>query len=249
MAPVEFEKELKKQLRSREARPSEDAWERIADRLDAEGPGRGLNPRWLTGLVAASIAILAALVFFWERPETHPATDQVVETPGKQGTVLESEKKNKPSDLVPESDREGIATTFEGEKPESSDSLAVSEPEVFQAAKEDGATASLEGLSPLEDGGRNVELIAADLDTIHAGLVAMESAEAVDSDAQIDSLLREAQQAIAGRDAPEKQPSVDPLLLLSEVEDELDQTFREQILEKLKTEYTRIRSSVADRNN
>jgi len=45
MAPVEFEKELKKRLRSRETRPSEEAWDRIADRLDAEDPGRRKKPR------------------------------------------------------------------------------------------------------------------------------------------------------------------------------------------------------------
>ena len=249
MAPVEFEKELKKRLRSREARPSEDAWDRIAGRLDAEEPARRRNPSWWMGLAAASVAFLAALVFFWERPEPLPPAGPVVETPGVQTQVPERNQEVLTLDLVPESGQAPVALIPEEERPGTSDDRKVSEPEVFQPDRSEGATASLGELSHLEDTGRIQELIAGQLDAVQEKVVAMESANASVSDAQINSLLLEAMQAIAEEERSGNQSSVDPSTLLAQAEDELDQTFREQILEKLKTEYTRIRNSVADRNN
>ena len=247
MAPVEFEKELKKRLHSREAHPSEDAWDRIASRLDGEDPRRRRNPRWWMGLAAASVAFLAALVFFWEQPNVVPVTDTVVEAPGKEMPAAKKKQGIQPAGLAAEPQEAAVARTSEKEK--SSGPLQVSEPEVALTDQSEGAAVSLGEHIPLEDTSRIDGLIARQLDTIHARVVAMENARESVSDAQIESLLREAQQVIAGQDSPEGQSSVDPGILLAEVEDELDQTFREQILEKLKREYTRIRNSVADRNN
>lgn len=248
MAPVEFEKELRKRLRSREARPSEDAWGRIADRLDAEGPGRRRNPRWWIGLAAASVALLASLVFFWQQPEPLPVTGPVVETPGVQTPVPEKIQQAQSLDLVPDSANAPVALIPEEEKPLPSDARQVSEPTAFQPTRSEGATASLGELSTVEDTGRIQELVTRELDAVHERVVAMENAKESVSDARINSLLLEAMQAIAAEEGAGNQFSVDPSTLLAQAEDELDQTFREQILEKLKTEYTRIRNSVAARS-
>jgi len=39
------------------------------------------------------------------------------------------------------------------------------------------------------------------------------------------------------------------MALLTEVEGELDQSFRDQIFEKLKSGFLKVRTAVADRNN
>jgi len=162
--------------------------------------------------------------------------------------VLEKEQKIQSIELIPESDQAGFAVTSEEEKPESSDPLEVLKPAALPDDTKEGVTASLGELSRMEDSGRIDELIARQLDTVHAMVVAMENEKEVVSDAQIDSLLLEAQRFIAAQDTTGDQSSVDPSILLAQAEDELDQTFREQILETLKTEYTRIRNSVAARN-
>jgi hypothetical protein len=41
---------------------------------------------------------------------------------------------------------------------------------------------------------------------------------------------------------------VDPFILLAQAEDELDQTFREKIMEKVKSGVTRLRTAVAQNN-
>jgi hypothetical protein len=248
MAPVKFEKELKKRLRSREARPSEDAWDRIVERLDAEGPEHRRKPRWWIGLAAASIALLVSLVFFWEQPELLPVTDPLVETPEAQRVVPGNKQEVQSLDLVPERDQAPVSLAPETEKPDPSEPREVSEPATFKAAGTQVATASPGTLSPLEEAGGIQELTTSPIDGAYQKVVAMENSKASVGDAHIDSLLREAMQALATEEGSGNQSSVDPAILLAQAEDELDQTFREQILEKLKTEYTRIRNSVADRS-
>ena len=72
---------------------------------------------------------------------------------------------------------------------------------------------------------------------------------AVVTDAEIDSLLREAQERIAALAYRMPRDSVDARSLLSAAESELDQTFREELFEKLKDGFRKVRTAVADRNN
>ena len=67
-------------------------------------------------------------------------------------------------------------------------------------------------------------------------------------DAEVDALLAEALQGVENKGVPKDTTSLNPAALLGEVESELDQTFREQILKKLKTGFSKVRTGVADRS-
>ncbi|UWX54196.1 hypothetical protein NYZ99_14555 [Maribacter litopenaei] len=69
------------------------------------------------------------------------------------------------------------------------------------------------------------------------------------SDAEVDSLLLNAQKEILREKLFNMDKSVNAMALLSEVEEELDQSFRDQIFETLKTGFLKVRTAVADRNN
>ena len=247
MAPVEFEKELKKRLRSREARPSEDTWDRIADRLDAEGPARRRTPRWWVGLAAASVAFVMALVFFWERPEPSPGGGMVVEAPATQKGAPKENPESPTEDFVGNPGQTGLAQTSEGEGSESSDPLPVPEHEAFQDVTKGDAVASQEEPASGADLTR-IERPARQMDNTYASIAMEEASKPSVVDAQVDSLLRQAQQAMARQDTLPERSSVDPSVLLAEAEDELDQTFREKIMEKVKSGVTRLRTSVAQNN-
>lgn len=247
MAPVEFEKELKKRLHSREVRPSAEAWERIASRLEGEDPGHGRIPRWWMGL-AASVLLLVALAFFWDRPEPLPATGPLVNTPEVEIPAEDPGEEGNPVDLSPQPAEAIPVAASKTDRSDLSVAPEKSGPEAMQANTRGLAAAPLQDSPTLGDPDRIPGLIALQIDTVLARVVAFEQAGGGISDAQIDSLLREAQQNIVREGVQEDQSSLDPSMLLAQAEDELDQTFREQILEKLKTEYTRIRNSVADRN-
>ena len=249
MAPIEFEKELKKHLRSREVRPSAEAWQRIASRLDDEDPGQGRNPRWWMGLVAASIMLLAALTFFWEQPEPLPGDGPVVGTPAGEILVEEPGPELKPMDLIREPKEAILVATSEKEESKPSVLKEESKSENLQAPTQQLAEASPEEpFLSAEESDQISGLLAAQMDTIFSTVVAIEEVKEPVSDAQVEALLREAQQSILIQGGTEDRSSLEPSFLLAQAEDELDQTFREQILEKLRKEYTRIRNSVADRN-
>ncbi|MEJ2585172.1 MAG: hypothetical protein P8Z38_09030 [Robiginitalea sp.] len=249
MAPVEFEKELRKRLRSREARPSKEAWDRIASRLEVQEPVSGQRrSRWWIGLAAASVVLLAALAFFWEQPELSEPAQPIVKTPGVEAPEPEKQKEDRPIDMIPESDRTAIATTTVERESEASYTSTESTTEglVTRVKRNDGAL--LQKVTPSEGSRQSPSGITREPDPAYTELAVRDKGPEPVSDAQIDSLLRRAQQAIAGEDSSRVQPAVDPSLLLSEAEDELDQTFREKIMEKIKSGVTRVRTGVAQRN-
>jgi len=69
------------------------------------------------------------------------------------------------------------------------------------------------------------------------------------TDVEVDSLLRKAQDEIMNDKLFRNDRSVDAMALLSEVENELDKSFRDQIFESLKSGFMKVRTAVADRNN
>ena len=90
-------------------------------------------------------------------------------------------------------------------------------------------------------------LVALQVDAVLLQVEGMEAASGEVSDAEIDSLLREAQAQISMQSemAPD---SVNAMALLSEAESEMDQTFREQLFNKLRKGFNKVRTAVADRN-
>ena len=69
------------------------------------------------------------------------------------------------------------------------------------------------------------------------------------TDAEVDSLLKRAQQEILREKIFKTDKSVDALALLTEVEGELNQSFRDQIFNSLKASFIKVRTAVAARNN
>ena len=77
----------------------------------------------------------------------------------------------------------------------------------------------------------------------------MESTGEVVQDEVIDSLLRTAQDQLLKGQMGVPPASVDALALLSDVEDELNRSFRDQLFDKLKESYLKVRTAVVYRND
>lgn len=69
------------------------------------------------------------------------------------------------------------------------------------------------------------------------------------TDAEVDSLLKWAQEEILRENLFKTNTTVDATVLLAAVEDELDQSFRDQIFNSLKAGFIKVRTAVAERNN
>ncbi len=68
------------------------------------------------------------------------------------------------------------------------------------------------------------------------------------TNAEIDALLKKAQQEILQEQLFMKGNSVDAMALLTQVEGEMDQSFRDQIFDALKDGFLKVRTAVATRN-
>ena len=101
--------------------------------------------------------------------------------------------------------------------------------------------------SELED---SVHLIALKANEVLEQVTFLEQKNEIEiTDAEVDSLLRNAQEEILNEKRFTLDGKVDAMALLTEVEDELDASFRGQIFEALKGSYLKLRTAVADRNN
>jgi stalled ribosome rescue protein Dom34 len=76
----------------------------------------------------------------------------------------------------------------------------------------------------------------------------LEQTQGAVSDAAVDSLLRMAQKELMGEQVLGESQAVDALALLSDVENELNRSLRDQLFEKLKDGYVKVRSAIAYRN-
>ena len=77
----------------------------------------------------------------------------------------------------------------------------------------------------------------------------MEDGKESVTDAEVDSLLRHAQRELLADKAFNESNGVDAQELLAGVEDELNKSFRDQVFEKHKNGFVKVRTAVADRNN
>ena len=100
---------------------------------------------------------------------------------------------------------------------------------------------------PLRDA--SVEIINTKLLQVLAQVDVLEQDNEELTDAEVDALLRSAQEEILTDKLFRDNHSIDAMALLSEVEGELDKSFRDQIFESLKSGFFKVRTAVADRNN
>ncbi len=204
--------------------------------------------------MAASVAVLLGVpIFYLNTGEKELATQELVETPSKisvetvkevivitaienaKGLVLEEEDVERTKGINPV-----IVPSYKVLEPDfirqkQADAIIV---EVNQQEREDVQT-------PPEFSESVLNKKIADV----VAQVALLERSAEVTDAEVDSLLRNAQEAIVREQLFNTDKTVNAMALLTEVEDELDQSFRDQIFQSLKTGFLKVRTAVADRNN
>ena len=240
-----FEKKLKEQLGEREIRPSKRAWDEISSELEKQDPPKK-NYFWY-GIAAGFVGVLLLSVIYLKTTSSfNTGAIEVVETPVKINGEQEKRLPEMKDKELPNSTTEQVT--------EVESKTAIESPEntmevVEQLQKMDLAQ------TPVKEKQAKVNTIPAEhiIDTKLLEVIAqvdlMEQDKNQLTDVEVDSLLRQAQQEILQEQLFRQDNSVDATALLNTVEDELDQSFRDQIFEKLKTGFIKVRTAVADRNN
>lgn len=256
MEPDKFEKYIKNKMGEREIPPSNEAWDKISSQLNS--PKKASNPNYFWVGIAASLLILVSLSLFYFNSSNEiegVENNKVVNTEDSDSNnkINEEDKtidlyKNVPDAIVMEEETEknNINPTSENEgvKPKSdlvqedlsdTNSLAANIDSVELPEK------TLELIMPKDILNAKIAEVIAQVDAIEAnGKV---------SDGEVDSLLLNAQKDILREKLFDQDRTVNAMALLTEVEDELDQSFRDQIFESLKAGFLKVRTAVADRNN
>ncbi|MRX65792.1 hypothetical protein [Maribacter luteus] len=241
-----FEKHIKRHLNEREITPSESAWDTLSEQLPKVGTKKKNKFFWYS-VAAVFIGVLIVSTLYVNRNQA--PTEMPIE-------VVE-----KPQEInVPENDRDVMVPMKEEDKlvvvKKSEIKKAKAPIEVLSktAIKDEPKFAVLEKDKITNESSDMVktkteELIDAKIAELATQVQFLEGADIQVTDAEVDSLLRKAQREILADKIFIEKGKVDAMALLDEVENELDQTFREQIFESLKTGFLKVRTAVADRNN
>ena len=247
MAPVDFEKELQDKLRSREIQPRPDSWDRIEARLQAQKSDAKGSARVWKILAAASIIFLFGYFLFPEAGGEVPQRDAVVQSPepgvmnssgpSEETRILTDLEKPAPTQIV-HAEREG-QKTIENRMGSANNELVKDQSEApFTAQLADQSFAEITFEMPEEFKSTQSEVTAFKAnDELQTGI----------DDSEVDALLYTALQVVKNRSNTKDTTALNPAILLAEVESELDETFRAQILKKLKMGFNKVRTGVADR--
>ncbi|WP_343487652.1 hypothetical protein [Allomuricauda sp. d1] len=235
-----LEKHIKQKLEAREIKPSKKAWSKLEKRLET-APEQNNNRKWYM-IAAAFIGVLIVTsIYFSGNKEQQQPQIVVKDNQDEENSQASKEAieiiKEKPS-----------VVETEEQSPKQSDEKQFVEPETKTAV---ALSEIVEKRIPLENElAENQQwLIDQKVDEVLAKVILLENNNQSVTEAEVDSLLRAAQKEVLTDKLFNQNGSVDAMMLLAEVEDELNDSFRDQIFDALKDGYTKLRTAVVYRNN
>ena len=244
MAPVEFEKHIKEKLEERSIDPSSKAWDKISARVEVEVVKK--KPFYLRYAVAALMAgvLLTSLWVYRQSSFQEPGPQPVVNNPVI--TPQQVEDNELPGSMtveetLPEKMEQDNAEVIQLAQQEVSG-------EVITAGKSEESQIDPSLVSETRFEMNTDPLLDDKVNEVLNQVIMMEEDRIAVTDAEVDSLLRNAQHELIANNQFTNQYGVDASDLLAGVEEELDKSFRDQVFEKLKQGFVKVRTAVADRN-
>ena len=241
MADNRLDKKIRNVLEERTISPTEASWRKLEGQLEALPPvGKKGYFRYAIAAGFTGVA-LVSLFYFSMNSDPIPPIEEVVKS------TVEVEDNVPPVDAPSGSlkQAEVVATNSPDKIKESHllDEQGMGQhvtkevlPEIHRQEAGD-----IDGWVPIDKLDVKVAEIVAKVELLE------DSGESV-KDEVVDSLLRAAQRQILHESSPTNPAKIDALALLADVEGELNQTFRDQLFEKLKEGYLKVRTTLAYRN-
>lgn len=231
-------------MEERRISPSSHAWQKISNSLEVRKP---LKKRgyWQFAAAALIAGILVSSVWlFTDNKEVLSNPQPVVNNPaGETEEQTEIEFTTPDPAIVTATteetsndDEPGMKTTIKEVQKEPANLVETNDRELSQDLTEVAINIDQDPL--IDDKVNEV------LDQV----ILMEETKNLVTDAEVDSLLRNAQQELMADSQFRDQHHVNASNLLAGVEEEIDKSFRDQVFEKLKEGFVKVRTAVADRN-
>jgi len=249
-----FEKHIKDKLKDREIAPSPKAWDKIQGQLQVGEKKR--TPLYLWLGVAASILVILGLFFM-----NNDANSDKDNVPVQVVKISDSEEviDKEQEEIMVKGNNFVVATEEMSDKPDKEKVNPQKKSNISLVSQEEEEPTFEKELikvnktrivfnSEKENKVLTDSLLDVKIAEVLVQVNKMEQSAEI-TDAEVDSLLLKAQQDILREQLFTSNQTVNAMALLTEVEEELDQSFRDQIFNKLKTGFLKVRTAVADRNN
>ncbi|TYA74855.1 hypothetical protein [Seonamhaeicola marinus] len=253
MAPVKFDSKVKEQLEKRTIQPSSAAWNKLAERLDAEEQKGKTISYWWLGIAASVIGILL-VAFQYFNGTSEEIVPEVVDNPIKTENV---EVQQELLEVTPEEKHVIVKTTKEKIKApilmEENQEIDLNPTSIELAANTKVEnTPVVEHLEPVDALKEREKIFTFEEEKIQEVVAKVNNLKEQNkkvTEAEIEALLKQAQQEIAFKKLYDESTGiVDANALLQDVEEELDQSFRNRVFEALKKSYGTVKTAVATRN-
>ncbi len=245
MEPNKFEQHIKDQLNQRKIEPSEDAWQKIANQLDQTEKPKTKKYLWL-GVAASIVGLLIITTAYFNSDKKLKNETTIVNS--KKDSI---EKNQLKTEGVFEKTKEILTSTNTKniEKVISRNLKKIKPVETTPIITIENKIASIDSVVKKNENNINTEeLINTKLTEVIAKITKIEQNAESLTDLEVDSLITQAQKELLNQKLFRQNKSVDAMILLSEIENELDKPLKEQIFELLKKGVLEARNAVAERN-
>ncbi|TGV04238.1 hypothetical protein [Flavivirga rizhaonensis] len=253
MAPIKFEESIKDKLDKRTLQPSNNAWNKLSERLSDQEKKKGKSPILWIGLAASIIGGMLVISQFSndgiivddipktiavpEVKEDNKNNAVIVETNVNSVKTSETIQTNKDK-VIEESLKKPILSKSEFNKEQIANTLENN----IEKRKKNPVNPVEVILEPLTFEQEKIQAVANKIQALKDNNKVTDEA--------IDALLLEAQKEIRLNQLHNEATGVvDANLLLQDVEADLDQSFRSKVFEVIKTSYGTLKTTVAHRND
>ena len=253
MAPMKFEEQMKEKLDQRNIKPSDSAWETIISQMNSTNESRKKNSFLWYGIAAGFIGIILVSVVYFKGQDdaindqynvvdteklTVPTEKALPEKSGGEQQLILGVKANSDVGKEPENTMGDALVNVQNHKEGHLKTKPNENAPIDIAKRAEG-----EGLTAQTN-----KVIDSKIAQLVEQMDFLEQRQVELTDAEIDTLLKKAQQEILQEQLFIKGNSVDAMTLLTQVEGEMDQSFRDQIFDALKDGFFKVRTAVATRN-
>jgi len=246
MAPIKFEENIKEKLEKRTLQPSSQAWNTLSEKLEKDTNKPTNKAFWWLGIAASLVGILFVVNLFLKTPETSNQTPILVETEAKEVETIEHK-----NDIVTPETSIAIDGSNATEIMASKDNANTKKikSEVVVVNKNQVKNSSLAILEKNENSEGVLNNSIFKTPSFEIKVAKLETQDKISkTETNIDSLLSKAQEHIAEK-SQTKTYSIDANSLLQDVEEDLNESFRAKVFETVKTNYKKVKTAVAQRND
>jgi hypothetical protein len=277
MAPIKFEENMREKLEERTINPSTKSWDALASRLDEAPVKKKTNRFWLMNIAASIVGVLLLVtgIVNYNNEDPNKVVDTKTETNAtkenlkidKSTSLFEGAKNEDIVEAKVETENriEAVQQQQQQLRERTVQSLAnaVTSKKNNTTVNAKNSVNTIERIKSNKKEDTNKDYIALNIKHDNSKRAILQDATIIEqniagtsttkneiikvTDNELDALLNNAQKDIAGKSSSKPVP-LDYNELLQDVEDNLEESFRDKILKTVKGGYRSVKSYVAERN-